>query len=161
MSTYERHIPSTSEGVRELAHEDAWSRLRTLVVGRLAFSSGDRVELFPVNYLVDRGTVLFRTAPGSKLAASMNRVPVAFEVDGYEAESREAWSVVVHGHLEPMLDTAEIVEAVSLPLFPWQTGEKAFFVRIVPDEITGRQFTVADPSRWVSPFTGVRPATED
>ncbi|GAB3277819.1 pyridoxamine 5'-phosphate oxidase family protein [Sinomonas notoginsengisoli] len=155
MSTHEsRTNPTQSEGVRNLSPEDAWDRTRTMVVGRLAFSGGDRIELFPINYLVDRGTVLFRTAPGTKLAASMEHLPVVFEVDGYEAEANEAWSVVVHGVLEPVLDTSEIVEAVALPLFPWQSGEKAFFVRIVPAEVTGRQFRVADPSRWVSQFTG-------
>jgi hypothetical protein len=67
----------------------------------------------------------------------------------------------MHGTLEPVLDTAEIVEAVALPLFPWQSGEKAFFVRIVPFQVTGRQFEVADPSRWVSQFTGVRRAQSE
>lgn len=155
MSTHETPMNQTqSEGVRNLSPEDAWDRARSMVVGRVAFGGGDRVELFPVNYLVDRGTVLFRTAPGTKLAASMGRLAVAFEVDGYEADSNEAWSVVVHGTLEPVLNTSEIVDAVALPLFPWQSGEKAFFVRIVPAEVTGRQFRVADPSQWVTQFTG-------
>ena len=159
MSSHETSAPS--EGVRSLSPEDAWERARTMVVGRIAFSSDERLELFPINYLVDRGTVLFRTAPGTKLAASLGRPQVVFEVDGYEPELNEAWSVVVHGALEPVLDTAEIVEAVSLPLFPWQSGEKAFFVRIVPSQITGRQFPVADPSHWVSQFTGVRRAQSE
>lgn len=159
MSTHE--APTPTEGVRNLSPEDAWERARTMVVGRLAFSGGDRLELFPINYLVDRGTVLFRTAPGTKLAASMERLAVAFEVDGYEADTNEAWSVVVHGVLEPVLDTAAIVDAVALPLFPWQNGEKAFFVRIVPSEVSGRQFTVADPSHWVSQFTGMHRADQE
>lgn len=154
MAKHETPNPTQSDGVRTLSPEDAWERARTMVVGRLAFSSGERLELFPINYLVDRGTVLFRTAPGTKLAASMGRLKVAFEVDGYEADVREAWSVVIHGVLEPVLNTEEIVDAVALPLFPWQSGEKAFFVRIVPSEITGRQFLVADPGHWASQFMG-------
>lgn len=161
MSTNESVAHGGAEGVRELSPEDAWERARTTVVGRLAFSAGDRLELFPINYLVDRGTVLFRTAPGTKLAASMERLDVVFEADGFEAETHEAWSVVIRGRLEPVLATADIVEAVALPLFPWQSGEKAFFVRIVPTEATGRQFRVADPSHWVSPFTGVRRASTE
>lgn len=159
MSTHDTTAPSG--GVRNLSPEDSWERARTMVVGRLAFSGGDRLELFPINYLVDRGTVLFRTAPGTKLAASMERLAVAFEVDGYEADTNEAWSVVIHGTLEPVLDTASIVDAVALPLFPWQSGEKAFFVRIVPGEVTGRQFKVADPSHWVSQFTGMHRASQE
>lgn len=147
--------------VTNLTSDLCWSRLRTMVVGRLAFAGGEHPELFPINYLVDRGTIIFRTAPGTKLAASMDRLPVAFEVDGYEPASNEAWSVVVKGILEPVLETTEIVDDLALPLFPWQNGEKGFFVRIVPDSLSGRQFEVADPSRWVSPFTGVRRASEE
>ena len=132
-----------------------------MVVGRLAFSLDGRLEILPVNYLVDRGTLLFRTAPGTKFAASVERLPVVFEVDGYEPEQHEAWSVVARGHLEPVLGTAEVIDAVALPLFPWQGGEKGLFVRVVPEEVTGRQFPVADPSQWVSPLTGVRRAATE
>ena len=156
MGIHEGH--GGAEGVRQLSHEDAWARLRSMVVGRLAFSLDGRLEIIPVNYLVDRGTLLFRTAPGTKFAASIGRLPAVFEVDGYEQEQREAWSVVAHGHLEPVLDTAEVIDVVALRLFPWQGGEKGLFVRVVPEEVTGRQFPFADPAHWVSPLTGIRRA---
>ena len=60
-----------------------------------------------------------------------------------------------------MLQTAEIVDAVALPLFPWQSGEKAYFVRVVPVSLSGRRFVVADPARWVTPLTGLRRAREE
>lgn len=164
MTAHQSHSSSHRAGVpgvRELSHTDAWTRLRSMVVGRIAFTLDGRIELFPVNYLVDHGTILFRTGVGSKLAASMERLAAVFEVDGYEAESGEAWSVVARGHLEPVLDTAGIVEASALPLFPWQAGEKAFFVRVVPEDVTGRQFPVAAPETWVTPFTGMRRASEE
>ena len=36
----------------------------------------------------------------------------------------------------------DLFDAADLPLFPWQIAPKHRFVRIVPDELTGRQFHV-------------------
>ncbi|WP_415855365.1 pyridoxamine 5'-phosphate oxidase family protein [Sinomonas sp. G460-2] len=147
--------------VTELSTEECWASLRGAVVGRLAVAGPEHPELFPVNYVVDHGTVVFRTDPGAKLAASLDEARVAFEVDGFEPSTNEVWSVVIKGQLEPVLQTAEIVDAVALPLFPWQSGEKAFFVRVVPVALSGRRFVVADPARWISPLTGLRRAREE
>ena len=70
-------------------------------------------------------------------------MPVAFEVDGYDASSGHAWSVVVHGKGEVVIRLHDVLEALQLPLFPWQSGSKPEFVRIVPHEITGRRFAVS------------------
>jgi hypothetical protein len=50
--------------------------------------------------------------------------------------------VVVHGPGEVLIRTDDVLEALQLPIFPWQSGAKPEFVRIVPDEITGRRFEV-------------------
>jgi len=66
---------------------------------------------------------------------------VAFEVDGYDAESGTAWGVVIKGHAAeiPMQD---LLDDLAFPLFPWTVTPKPRFVRVVPDEITGRRFHV-------------------
>ena len=147
--------------VNNLSVDECWAQLRTMVVGRLAIGGQEFPELFPINYVVDRGTVMFRSDPGTKIAASLQKAPVAFEVDGFEPATKVAWSVVLKGALEPVLETAEILDAVALPLFPWQHGNKGFFVRVVPVEVSGRQFVVADPAHWVSQLMGVRRSAEE
>ena len=69
-------------------------------------------------------------------------MPVAFEVDGYGALSGQSWSVVVHGKGEIIVRGDDVLEAMQLPIFPWQSGAKPEFVRIIPYEITGRLFAV-------------------
>src|SRR5690349_23480213 len=86
-------------GVTNLEANVCWALLRSHEVGRLAVSIADRPEIFPVNYVVDHGTVVFRTAEGTKLAGA-SRCDVAFEADGYESGTGEAWSVVVYGGVE-------------------------------------------------------------
>ena len=38
----------------------------------------------------------------------------------------------------------ELLDTTGLPLFPLHAGAKPRFVRVVPDEISGRRFPVAD-----------------
>ena len=75
---------------------------------------------------------------------------MAFEVDGYDASSGRAWSVVVHGTGEILIRSDDVLEALQLPIFPWQSGTKPEFVRIVPHEITGRRFAVTGGARYQS-----------
>jgi uncharacterized protein len=131
----------------ELDESACWALLRTAAVGRLAIVVNHRPEIFPINFVVDRATVVFRTAAGTKLDWGAGR-DVAFEVDGYEPESGEAWSVVVRGLAREIKQMYEALEALELPLFPWHGSSKPHIVRIEPDQITGRRFRVADsPSR--------------
>ena len=132
--------PPDRHGMAVLDVHQCLDLLRSADVGRLAVVIGDHPDIFPVNYVVDHGTVMFRTAEGTKLAAVIFGGNVAFEVDGYDAERGEAWSVVLKGRASEVRDLRERVEATDLPLFPWQTDPKPRFVRIVPLEITGRHF---------------------
>jgi nitroimidazol reductase NimA-like FMN-containing flavoprotein (pyridoxamine 5'-phosphate oxidase superfamily) len=141
-------------GVTDLEANACWALLRSQEVGRLALSIDGRPELFPVNYVVDHGTVVFRTAEGTKLAGAVDH-DVAFEADAYEAGTGEAWSVVVKGRAEEISRGQELLDTADLPLFPWHAAPKQRFVRIVPDEITGRRFRVVGREAWTTPWTGV------
>jgi hypothetical protein len=140
-----------SPGVTDLAVNVCWALLRSHEVGRLAISTADRPEIFPINYVVDRGTVVFRTAEGTKLAGAVQR-DVAFEADGFEPDTGEAWSVVVKGRGEEIA-RHELLDTAGLPLFPWHAAPKQRFVRIVPDEVSGRRFRVVDREAWRTPWT--------
>ena len=60
-----------ADGMTILDTHTCLDLLRTSEVGRLAVSITDHPDIFPINYVVDRGTVVFRTAEGTKLAASL------------------------------------------------------------------------------------------
>ena len=121
--------------------------LRSQQVGRLAVAIRDHPDIFPINHVVEHGCIVFRTAEGTKLAAAVLGRGVAYEVDGYDPEAGEAWSVVVKGRATEIERLQEVVDALDLPLFPWQAAPKHRFVRIEPVSITGRRFHVVDRSR--------------
>jgi nitroimidazol reductase NimA-like FMN-containing flavoprotein (pyridoxamine 5'-phosphate oxidase superfamily) len=133
----------TKTGMTILDPDVCWNLLRSAEVGRLAVSIMDQPDIFPINFVVDHGTVVFRTAEGTKLAAAVLGRGVAFEADGLDVSAGEAWSVVIKGRAEEVLKMIEVFKAIDLPLFPWLASPKPRFVRIVPESITGRRFYVA------------------
>lgn len=134
----------SSDGVNaviELSVTESWALLRQADVGRLAVIANDRPEIFPVNYLVDHGSVVFRTAAGTKFAGAVGHW-VAFEVDGYDPETNNAWSVVLKGEAQEVNRLYDVLEVIELPLYPWHSSPKPHFVRIEPHSISGRRFEV-------------------
>ncbi len=117
--------------------EECWKLLMRSGLGRLATAAGSQADIFVVNYLVHERTILFRSAPGSKLVELDEAPVVAFEVDGSDAH--RYWSVVIRGTAELMTDQTEIIRSGVLELVSWSPSEKHEFVRIVPISVTGRQ----------------------
>jgi uncharacterized protein len=134
----------------ELSTAESWTLLREAVVGRLAVIVDDRPDIFPVNHLVDHGSLVFRTAAGTKLAGAAGHW-VAFEVDGYDVSTASAWSVVMKGEAQHVNRLYDVLEVVELPLFPWHSAPKPCFIRIEPDSITGRRYEVAGGARSSPP----------
>jgi nitroimidazol reductase NimA-like FMN-containing flavoprotein (pyridoxamine 5'-phosphate oxidase superfamily) len=131
-------------GIAILEANQCWELLRSSEVGRLAVSIGNHPDIFPVNFVVEHGNVVFRTAEGTKLAAAVLGSAVAFEVDGYDADAGEAWSVVIKGRAVEIERMQDVFDALDLPLFPWHAAPKHRFVRIEPDDVSGRRFQVVD-----------------
>ena len=103
------------------------------------------------------GTVVFRTAEGTKLAASVLGRAVAFEIDGYDPEHGDAWSVVIKGQATEIERMQDVFDALDLPLFPWHASPKHRFVRIEPFDISGRRFHVTERAGHQRPTHGVPP----
>ena len=102
----------------------------------------DLVAILPVNYRFHEGMIVFRTATGSKLEAAARRAPVAFEIDGWDAATQTGWSVLVKGTAVEALSDDEADWLLGLDLRPWSaTVDRRWWVRIRPDEITGRKIT--------------------
>jgi uncharacterized protein len=125
-----------------LSVSECWARLRQQTVGRLAVVVDGAPQIFPVNHVVDHGSLVFRTADGTKLRAAVGGHPVAYEVDGFDRDTGEAWSVMAQGSAVEIRDLYRALEAMELAIHPWQAGPKPRYVRIEPDEVTGRAFRV-------------------
>ena len=133
--------------VEALTDEQSWDRLAQQELGRLVTRVGDVLDIFPVNFVVDDRTIVFRTAPGSKLFELTVNDEVLFEVDDYSAA--DAWSVIVRGHARRLTSAEEIAAADALPLRPWIPTLKYHFVRIEATSLSGRSFLRGEePDRY-------------
>ena len=132
----------TDEVVAELTSEECWQMLRDEEFGRLAFRLVDEVHITPINYAVEGGSLLFRTAEGNKLLAVVMGSEVAFEIDRYREDS--ARSVVVRGTAR-LLPEDEAHRAENIPLRPWVPTLKYNVVEIQPKVVSGRAFELSRP----------------
>jgi nitroimidazol reductase NimA-like FMN-containing flavoprotein (pyridoxamine 5'-phosphate oxidase superfamily) len=115
-------------------------------VGRVVISvtEWDHPVIRPVNYLFDRSSqsVLFRSASGSKLHALLRSARAAFEIDGTDPAGHVGWSVIVVGVSEEITNPAELRRVRSLGLLPWPPGDKAHWIRIRANTVSGRRIAL-------------------
>src|ERR1700722_20868768 len=117
---------------------ECWDLLAGVTLGRLVTSVDGQPEIFPVNYLVQHRTVLFRTAEGTKLVSAAINNRVLFEADDHNVA--EGWSVIVKGTARMLHTDEEIEEAERAQLLPWTATLKLHWVRVLPVSVTGRRF---------------------
>lgn len=111
-------------------------------VGRIAVDVPDSPPIVrPVNYVFDdrSQSVVFRSAPGSKLSSVVNSATAVFEIDGGDPVERTGWSVIIVGEVEELTDPAEIERLENLELEPWAPGAKTHWVRIHATSASGRR----------------------
>ena len=133
----------SNPGTVYLTEAECWALLHRHVVARLAVDIAGRPDIFPINYIVDDGSIVFRSGAGTKLAGAVLGRHVAIEIDGLDVDG-SVWSVVVKGIAREVTEMTERYEIDELPLYPWVTSQKPNFVRIEPHLTTGRRFHVVE-----------------
>lgn len=123
-----------------LSDPECWDLLRTQPVGRIAWSGIQGVSVVPVNYLVVDGAIALRTTPYSLLARDSADREVAFEVDQFDPERHDGWSVLVRGRCGRVHRTAD------RPV-PWVTGARVLDLEIDVRSISGRRVIAAPTLR--------------
>lgn len=135
-----------SQPVSILSETECWNLLSSVTLGRLVTSVEGQPEIFPVNFVAQHRTVLFRTAEGTKLVSAAINNQVLFEADDHGVT--EGWSVILKGTARILHGDEEIDEAGRAQLLPWTATVKQHYVRIRPLSVTGRRFTFGpEPDR--------------
>lgn len=131
-------IPTRSGPVTILSERESWALLGGASLGRLVTAVDDEAHIFPVNFVVQNRTILFRTAAGTKLISAAINNQVVFEADDHT--SAEGWSVIVRGVARTLRTDEELDEAERAQLLPWTATAKTHYVRVSPVRVTGRRF---------------------
>jgi nitroimidazol reductase NimA-like FMN-containing flavoprotein (pyridoxamine 5'-phosphate oxidase superfamily) len=139
-------MSANGEPVTILSVSECWELLSSVSLGRLVTSVAGQPEIFPVNFVVQHRTVLFRTAEGTKLVSAAINNQVLFEADEHDVAA--GWSVIVKGTTRGLRSDDEIEEAERAQLLPWTATPKPHYVRVLPSSITGRRFRFGpEPNR--------------
>lgn len=128
----------SSQPASILSVTECWDLLSSVPVGRLVTSVDGQPEIFPINFVAQHRTVLFRTAEGTKLVSAAINSQVLFEADHYDVT--EGWSVIVKGFTRVMRSDEELAEAEEAHVQPWTASAKQHYIRIRPLSVTGRRF---------------------
>jgi uncharacterized protein len=126
--------------VQELTRSECFELLASEHLGRVAVTDDRGPVVFPVNFTLDRHTVVFRTEAGTKLYAASRGSRVCFEADGADVAARTGWSVIVRGEITEVTDRAEVARLGELRV--WGPGARTHYVRILPAQLTGRRIAV-------------------
>ena len=128
--------------LKELAERECVELLASQVIGRVAVVVEDRANVFPVNYVLDNGYIVFRTDEGTKLDAARAGAVVTFEVDKSDPLYHTGWSVMVTGRLDAVTDPHELRRVRALPVRAWgRNGQQ--WPRMPITSISGRRINAA------------------
>ena len=127
-------------GLEILTEEQCMELLGRESVGRVAVSVSALPAIFPVNYQLVDGNVLFLTGEGVKLHAAVEGAVVGFEVDHIDAEHRTGWSVMVVGQAR-LVAEEDRAAFDDVSLSPWAGGRRSHLVMLHPEFVSGRRIT--------------------
>lgn len=134
-------VMTDNDVIEALDEHGCLEYLHSASLGRVAFRTGEEVDIFPVNYACDGSIVVFRTASGNRLSTAP-RDHVTFEADGWDPDGRVGWSVVLKGIA---LDVTAGNDPFSRALrdrkvIPLAPGRRERWIAIYPSSMTGRRF---------------------
>ena len=132
-----------TDGAAELEVLDEAECLALLAahhVGRVAIIVDRQPVIYPVNYVIDEDSIVFRT--NWPVLAHASLAELAFQIDTFDVGRQSGWSLLVQGmghDITDALDSAsERLQAV--PVSPWVPGSQPRLLRLVPRTITGHRF---------------------
>jgi len=131
------------QGLEVLTTDECWELLRQAPVGRIGFMESGHPTIFPVNHALLGHRVVIRTAGGALLHQALMDQSIAFEVDGFDAEHRTGWSVLVQGMVGLLPADIDVDE---LHLDAWADSiARDRAVMLMPEEINGRRIILREP----------------
>jgi nitroimidazol reductase NimA-like FMN-containing flavoprotein (pyridoxamine 5'-phosphate oxidase superfamily) len=117
---------------------ECWQQLDDAgLIARVVWLANGRPAIVPVNYTVADGALWFQINAESQLGRNAEGQRLLVEVDHADAATHAGWSVVVAGVADyvDIDDAPDVVNRLEV----WPRGPRNVFVRVEPDEVTGRR----------------------
>jgi uncharacterized protein len=109
------------------------------VMGRVAMCTPMGPRIIPINYAMHDDAIVFRTTPYSELGTYGWKTDLAFEIDQFDYEKHQGWSVVAVGRPEVVEDPDELADIrATWDPTPWVGGRRHLYIRLRWRDLTGR-----------------------
>lgn len=139
--------------ISALTRVECREKLKTAIIGRLGITVQALPVVLPVYFVATEDSIVIRTMMGTKLSAALGGAVVAFEIDGFDSDHRNGWSVLVQGRASVITDEDQLALAERLPLETVSPGGvNDHFILVAIDLVSGRTIT---PFSSVVTGTGV------
>jgi uncharacterized protein len=125
-------------GLVELDRATSLELLAGIDVGRVAWPDGDRVMIFPLNFVLDGDNIYAQTTSAAILAAAAARPALTFQGDDFEPGVRTGWTVLVSGPAEEV-QPGEEADRVRALVKPWRRSGPFRVLRLRVEEVAGRR----------------------
>jgi hypothetical protein len=112
--------------------------LATRTLGRVGLTSGALPMIMPVEYCYADGIITFRTEHNTKLRAAVHGAVLAFEVDNYDPDAGQGWSVHVLGRATVLASDVDTGLLPSLDDEP-PAAARHHYVRLHCEIVSGRR----------------------
>jgi hypothetical protein len=129
---------SDGSALEQLSRDQCLTLMASVPVGRIIYTRRALPAVELVNFVLDRGDIVIRTARGGKLAAAARGAVVAFETDCLDPAGQAGWSVTAIGPSREVTDPAEVARLQAIGLDSWAPGTLDHFIVISPVILTGR-----------------------
>jgi hypothetical protein len=137
-----RAFSTDGDGFDSLTEAECRNLLATRTFGRVGVTSGGLPVIFPVLYVYAENAITFRTGGGTKLRAAESGDVLAFEVDSYDREKTEGWSVLVLGRATVLTTEHELDDLPTLDATR-SDDRHGHYVRLRCELVTGRRLLPA------------------
>jgi nitroimidazol reductase NimA-like FMN-containing flavoprotein (pyridoxamine 5'-phosphate oxidase superfamily) len=125
-----------------LTEQECLAYIRPGGVGRFLYNAERGPVAVPVNYALLDDAVVFRSDDRTAAAGAVSQQRVSFDVDHIDDVLSEGWSVLVSGIATILTHPEDLCAANGLKIEPWPAGERNAYIRLVPEQITGRRIRI-------------------
>ncbi len=140
-----QHGPPRPAVLEVLTQAECWAYIRPGGVGRFLYNADRGPVAVPVNYAMLGNAAIFRTDDRTAAAGAVSQQRVSFDVDQIDDALSEGWSVLLSGTATILTRPDDLRAAAELGIKPWPADGRNTYIRLVPDEVTGRRIRLYVP----------------
>lgn len=136
-------VLTDGEGLEVLVAEQCLELLSSARLGRIAVTVGAVPSIFPVDYRLVDGQIVFRAGGGTNLYRAAASKVVAFEADEVDRSWQQGWSVVAVGVAREVRDHETMSSTLDRAPDLWDPKTGSHVIAILPALLSGRRFVNA------------------